>query len=172
MNYPTQSDLLDAQDTFDFLDEYLLCQDSFAFEGTGFGRFVRSFVESPGLDPNAVYCIGSRAVGWSLNPKNITDGQLKSFETDSDLDIALISETHFEAAWRDLRSKGHPVISEREQELLRHLDWQKKRFFEGQELRARHRLAANTSQDSTSSSPTAASRRALNQARCYLLRFK
>lgn len=131
MKYPTQSDLIEAVDVFDFLDEHFLRQDPFAFESSDFGRFVRTCVEALGVDPNAVYCIGSGAVGLSLNPKKIDNGLLKPFDNDSDLDIALISETHFESAWRDLRFKGHPVIAEMEGELAAHLRWQKKRFFDG-----------------------------------------
>lgn len=143
MKYPTQDELVDAGNVFEFLDERVLRQDPFAFAETDFDQFVRVCVKALNVDPNAVYCVGSGAVGLSLNPEKISSGELKAFDDKSDLDIALISETHFEIAWRDLRSKGHPVVAEMETDLMKHLSWQKKRFFDGAII-ATHLLPALT----------------------------
>jgi hypothetical protein len=52
------------------------------------------------VDAHSVMLVGSAAVGISLNPyKN-----LKPFDGDSDVDVAVISYRHFESAWHTLRS--------------------------------------------------------------------
>src|SRR5262249_22743172 len=49
----------------------------------------------------------------------------------SDLDLAIISETHFEAAWRDLRRATQPTLEQVPAPLQDAMSWQKKRFFDG-----------------------------------------
>lgn len=48
------------------------------------------------VDPAAVIVAGSAAVGVSLNP----DKKLKAFGANSDVDVAIISQHHFNVAWR------------------------------------------------------------------------
>ncbi|MFZ1362390.1 MAG: hypothetical protein WAS05_05570 [Candidatus Nanopelagicales bacterium] len=131
MNYPNQLDILSTDSIFEFLDDHYLRQDPYAFKNDDFRKFVRDCVKRLGVDPNAIYCIGSGATGLSLNPKKIKHGKLKAFDNHSDLDIAIISETHFETAWRDLREKDHPVVAELDDELQRLMRWQRSRFFDG-----------------------------------------
>jgi hypothetical protein len=57
-------------------------------------------------------------------------GNLKPFSDESDLDIALISEIHFELAWLNLREHAHPVLNELENEFREAIKHQKKRFFD------------------------------------------
>jgi hypothetical protein len=52
------------------------------------------------IDAHSVVLVGSAAVGVSLNPfKN-----LRRFDANSDVDVAVISYRHFESAWHTLRS--------------------------------------------------------------------
>ena len=55
-----------------------------------------------GVDPKAIVLTGSASCGFSLNPyKNY-----KEYNDRSDIDIAIISELHFDIAWRTLRNLG------------------------------------------------------------------
>jgi hypothetical protein len=56
--------------------------------------------EALDVDPRAIAIIGSACVGISLNPGK----GLKPFGPKSDVDIAIVSQYHFEVAWRRLRS--------------------------------------------------------------------
>jgi hypothetical protein len=54
------------------------------------------------VDPSSLIITGSSSIGVSLNPyKNY-----KLFDSDSDIDVAVISEYHFNVAWRTLRNLG------------------------------------------------------------------
>jgi hypothetical protein len=54
------------------------------------------------VDSKAMIFVGSSGCGFSLNPyKNY-----KEFDKDSDIDIALISQYHFNIAWHHLRNLG------------------------------------------------------------------
>lgn len=55
------------------------------------------------VDPYNIILTGSGAIGFSLNPhKNFSP-----FDQDSDIDVGLVSQHHFELAWRSLR-KSRP----------------------------------------------------------------
>lgn len=130
--YPDEAELLSAAPVFDWIDANFLRCDPYAFQGRDFQGFVLTCASSLGVEPNGVFCIGSGAVGLSLNPGKIVNGQLKQFDHTSDLDIAVISEVHFERAWRSLREQAHPaVVGEMEQELASAMTHQRKRFFDG-----------------------------------------
>lgn len=130
--YPDQADMLGADPLFEWIDRNFLRCDPFAFQGGNYQEFALACAQSLDVDPNGIFCIGSGAVGLSLNPGNVTDGQLKRFNAQSDLDVALISEVHFERAWRSLRSRSHPAIfREMEQDLVGAMSHQRKRFFDG-----------------------------------------
>ena len=66
---------------------------------------------------------------------------MKPFGPDSDLDLAIVSEVHFETAWRDLRKAAQPTALRVDQSLTENLDHQRKRFFDGAIL-ANHLLPA------------------------------
>jgi len=131
-SYPTQVEMLEASPVFDWIDRHYLRCDPYAFRGADFQDFVLQCGTSLGVDPNGVFCIGSGAVGLSLNPSKIVDRSLKAFDQSSDLDIALVSEVHFERAWRSLRERAHPAaVNEMDHDLAAAMRHQRKRFFDG-----------------------------------------
>ncbi|MBT1620002.1 hypothetical protein KK090_12120 [Curtobacterium flaccumfaciens pv. poinsettiae] len=131
--YPDQAEIVSADPLFDWIDRRFLRADPFAFGNEeNFRQFALACSSSFGVDPNGVFCTGSGAIGLSLNPEKVADGQLKEFSETSDLDIALISEVHFESAWRNLREKSHPaLVPEAEPSLRDALEAQRVRFFDG-----------------------------------------
>lgn len=54
------------------------------------------------VDPLCLVVVGSTAVGVSLSPTKL----FQAFHDGSDVDVAVISPRHFDAAWRYLRSLG------------------------------------------------------------------
>jgi len=52
------------------------------------------------VDGKAISVTGGAAVGYSLNP----DKNFKKFDETSDIDIAIISQIHFDIAWHFLRN--------------------------------------------------------------------
>ncbi|MGG5259209.1 hypothetical protein [Phycicoccus avicenniae] len=109
--------------------------DPYAFDSTAgnlFSEFVHDAAQAFEVDPNGIYCIGSGAVGLSCNPRNVRDGHLKAFASTSDLDIAVISQFHFDQAWRDLRVLAHTAYTPSASKTLRDkLDHQRSRLFDG-----------------------------------------
>jgi hypothetical protein len=55
--------------------------------------------KSIGVDPRDIVLTGSGAIGFSLNPKK----EYKKFDHESDIDCGIVSQYHFEVAWRSLR---------------------------------------------------------------------
>lgn len=132
MPHPGQDDILAADPLDEWIDEHFLRADPAAFKEVGFRPVVALVSRVLGVDANGIYCIGSGAIGLSLNPAKVSDARLKAFDEESDIDLAVISEVLFETAWRDLREASHPLLqSEMEAELAESLSWQKKRFFDG-----------------------------------------
>lgn len=63
------------------------------------------FSQRIGVSPESIVIVGSAAIGCSLNPyKNY-----KLFDDQSDVDVAIISETHFLESWRYLRANNHQL---------------------------------------------------------------
>ncbi|MBI3188254.1 MAG: hypothetical protein HYZ31_10385 [Gammaproteobacteria bacterium] len=58
-----------------------------------------------GVDPSSLVITGSCAFGLSLNPNK----NYRFFNSESDIDIAVISDYHFTSAWRALRSLGSGI---------------------------------------------------------------
>lgn len=54
------------------------------------------------VDSKAIVFTGSASVGFSLNP----DKNLKAFDTNSDVDVAIISSYYFDISWHFLRNIG------------------------------------------------------------------
>lgn len=129
--YPTQQELLESEPIFEWLDRSFLRCDPYAFAGADFQGFALLCSQIFDVDPNGVFCIGSGAVGLSLNPAKVVDRRLKPFDDHSDLDVALISDVYFELAWRNLRAKAHPALNEMEHDLNEAMKHQRKRFFDG-----------------------------------------
>lgn len=131
--YPNEDELLSAIDPPVWIDQRFLRQDPFAFASIGvdFHKVACEIASELEVDRNGIFCIGSGAVGLSINPKKVIDGHLKPFDTESDLDLAIISSRHFEQAWRDLLEATQPHLDQRPEELVKNLSWQKKRLFDG-----------------------------------------
>ncbi|HTH82939.1 MAG TPA: hypothetical protein VL490_08380 [Mucilaginibacter sp.] len=55
-----------------------------------------------GVDSKAIVFTGSSSVGFSLNPNK----NFRPFDKDSDIDVAIISNIHFDIAWHYLRNIG------------------------------------------------------------------
>jgi hypothetical protein len=132
MNYPSESELLSADPLLQWIDEHFLRADPFAFKDSGFRAVISAVAAELDVEPNGIFCIGSGAIGLSLNPSKSNDsGRLKAFDKASDIDLAIISEVYFETAWRDIRRAAQPVLDEMDHVVRQHLDWQRKRFFDG-----------------------------------------
>ncbi|WP_123028657.1 hypothetical protein [Mycolicibacterium stellerae] len=63
-------------------------------------RWRHEVAKRLGVDPAAVQLVGSARLGYSLNP----DKNFKTFDAESDLDIAIISPEIFELTWVEIRS--------------------------------------------------------------------
>lgn len=133
--FPTSAEVLAVApaDVPEWIDFTFLRHDPFAFGEAAFDEFRRVASKGLGIGANGIYCLGSGAIGWSLNPEKMVDNDLKSFDDESDLDIAFISETHFESAWRELRAAEQQWLARRtstkgQQEGL---DFQRRKFFDG-----------------------------------------
>ena len=55
-----------------------------------------------GVDSKAIVLTGSASAGYSLDP----DKNLSAFNDESDIDVAIISNIHFDIAWHFLRNIG------------------------------------------------------------------
>lgn len=133
MSYPSQDDIVQCTSILPWIDEYFLRSDPYAFKdfSIGFRSTAALISKELDVDRNGIFCIGSGAVGLSLDPGKMRDGNLKRYDDRSDIDLAIISEVHFETAWRDLRRKSQPTLDYMEQLIERHINWQRKRFFDG-----------------------------------------
>jgi hypothetical protein len=55
-----------------------------------------------GVDPRAIQLVGSACVGFSLSPNKA----YRKFDSSSDVDVAAISDLHFDIAWTWMRNLG------------------------------------------------------------------
>jgi hypothetical protein len=131
VSYPQQDEIVRSQEILKWIDERFLRPDPYAFQDADFRAVIRLISDSLEVDANGIYCVGSGAVGLSLDPDKISAGKLKVFDQGSDIDIAVISSSHFETAWRDLRVASQPTLEEKSDTLLQHLSLQRKRIFDG-----------------------------------------
>ena len=72
-----------------------------------YSRWRHNFAEGVGVDACELVVIGAAAAGFSLNPYK----GLKPFDSDSDIDVAVVSPYHFDVAWRFLRGLGSTLYS-------------------------------------------------------------
>lgn len=87
-----------------FLEEHVFdcVPHVFAGDRASYVAWKRALGSAISVDPACLTIVGSAAVGCSLNPvKN-----LKPFDSESDVDVAVISNYHFNVAWRYLRMNG------------------------------------------------------------------
>lgn len=59
------------------------------------------------VDPSSLVITGSCSFGISLNPNK----NYRYFDSGSDIDVAVVSEYHFNQAWRTLRNLGSEIHS-------------------------------------------------------------
>jgi hypothetical protein len=74
----------------------------FAGDRVSYVGWKRALGQALDVDPACLTIVGSAAVGCSLNPVQ----NLKAFDLESDVDVAVISNYHFTVAWRYLRMNG------------------------------------------------------------------
>lgn len=133
MTYPSEDDILRVKVVLPWIDDHFLRNDPYAFKDVpdGFRSTAALIAKELDIDRNGIFCIGSGAVGLSLNPAKMSDGSLKEYNNKSDLDLAVISEIYFETAWRDLRQAVQPTIDYMDTIVQQNIQWQKKKFFDG-----------------------------------------
>lgn len=62
-------------------------------------RWRHDYSERIGVDPQSLTLVGSAKLGYSLSPSK----GFKTFDSHSDLDLAVVSESCFDQAWKALR---------------------------------------------------------------------
>ena len=94
------SELLE-KDPKDFVSHYIFEPVPCAFGGdqVAWIKWKTELARGLGIDPYDIVLTGSAAIGYSLNPKK----GYKPFDSSSDIDCGVISQYHFEVAWRYLR---------------------------------------------------------------------
>lgn len=85
----------------DFVSHFLFEGVPYAFEGniTAWIEWKTKLASALQVDPREIVLIGSAALGFSLNPTK----SFSAFNKDSDIDVGIVSQHHFEIAWRYLR---------------------------------------------------------------------
>jgi hypothetical protein len=133
VTYPSEDEILRSASVLPWIDDCFLRSDPYAFKdiANGFRSTAALIAQELDVDRNGIFCIGSGAVGLSLNPDKLSDGGLKKYDDESDLDLAVISEVYFETAWRDLRRAAQPTTEYMDTTVKQYIQWQKKRFFDG-----------------------------------------
>lgn len=87
-----------------FVSRRVLDRTPFAFDTLdSFRSWISTFSATLGVSNNNIALVGSGAVGISLNP----DKNYRDFDTRSDMDVAVISQRHFDEAWLFLRNNHH-----------------------------------------------------------------
>lgn len=92
---------LKAETPAEFVDIHLFDRIPAIFneDRPSFIRWKRILGEKLQVDPACITIVGSAATGASLNPHK----NLKLFDENSDIDVAIISPYHFTEGWRYLR---------------------------------------------------------------------
>jgi hypothetical protein len=87
-----------------FLEEHVFdcVPHVFAGDRAAYVLWKRALGAAIDVDPACLTIVGSAAVGCSLSPVQ----SLKPFDSESDVDVAVISNYHFNIAWRYLRMNG------------------------------------------------------------------
>jgi hypothetical protein len=85
----------------DFVSHYIFEPVPFAFNSdlSSWIRWKTSLARLLEVDPQDIILIGTAALGYSLNPNK----NYKAYDDTSDIDCGVISQYHFEIAWRYLR---------------------------------------------------------------------
>ena len=86
-----------------FVNHHVLDRVPWLFEDrTRYVEWKTVLASEIGVDPFSIVVVGSAALGFSLSPKK----GLSVFDERSDIDVAVVSPTHFDTAWRWLRNLG------------------------------------------------------------------
>lgn len=95
-------DSIFRMDPSDFVSYYIFEPIPFIFEGnlSNWVQWKNKLAPKLGVDPYEIVLTGSAATGYSLSPSK----KLRQFSGDSDIDVGIVSEYHFEIAWRFLRN--------------------------------------------------------------------
>ena len=104
MDRETMINALQSGNVSRFLEEHIFDRIPHFFGGDR-GVYVawkRELGSKIDVDPACITIVGSAALGCSLNPSK----NLKPFDDQSDVDVAVISGHHFSVAWRYLRMNG------------------------------------------------------------------
>jgi hypothetical protein len=89
------------KEPIDFVSHHIFEPVPFAFNSdlSSWIRWKTSMARLLEVDPQDIVLIGTAALGYSLNPNK----SYKVFDGASDIDCGVISQYHFEIAWRYLR---------------------------------------------------------------------
>jgi hypothetical protein len=101
MNREELVDVLQTLSPHAFLEEYVFdsVPQVFSNDRSAYIGWKRKLGSAIDVDPACLTIVGGAAIGCSLNPvKN-----LRRFDAESDVDVAVISNYHFTVAWRYLR---------------------------------------------------------------------
>jgi hypothetical protein len=93
---------LEGQSPDGFVEHTLFDRVPFIFndDRAQYVLWKRTLANELGVDAACLTIVGTAALGWSLNP----DKNLKAFDEESDVDVAVISPYHFTVSWRYLRT--------------------------------------------------------------------
>lgn len=84
------------------VDEVVLERLPYTFESKRqYLEWKHALAEGLEVDPASIYLVGSAATGRSLNPGRKRFGV---FKAESDIDVAVVSQPHFDSAWSWLRT--------------------------------------------------------------------
>jgi hypothetical protein len=90
-----------------FVNHHVLDRTPWLFEDrTRYIEWKTILATEIAVDPFSIVVVGSAALGFSLSPKK----GLSPFGERSDIDVAVVSPTHFDTAWRWLRNLGSPRL--------------------------------------------------------------
>jgi hypothetical protein len=100
---------LETQSPEAFVEHALFDRVPHIFDGdrTQYVSWKRALAKELDVDAACLTIVGTAALGWSLNPTK----NLKAFDAESDVDVAVISPYHFLTAWRYLRSRASRKLS-------------------------------------------------------------
>lgn len=114
-----------------WINRCFLTANPFAFKEGQFSKFRQIASDCFDVEHHNVWCSGSGALGFSLNHRKTVGDTIKYFDTDSDLDIAIISTHYFDQAWKDLREKYRDKSRDPSRRFMEKLEAQRYRLFDG-----------------------------------------
>lgn len=79
----------------------------FGDDWAAYSKWRHRLADGLGVDACDLVVTGSASAGFSLSPYK----HLKPYDSDSDIDVAVVSPYHFDMAWRYLRSLGSTLYS-------------------------------------------------------------